>query len=181
MESPKIKLVVGELSFMLYERPLHPELFNIYAKRHLKTEQYETTIWATGCCHVVSVSTKDLCLTELIAVPDQPLPKNGLLEIFKFSGQKNHKCTLAKGFNYMTDFQVERMSPNVYRQSHLDLNNFSRNRGLFVRFPKQAVDGLEPFSYVDFEARKDELHVHIFHGYPEQKTIIKTQSLFDFH
>jgi hypothetical protein len=81
----------------------------------------------------------------------------------------------------MTDFQVEKMSANLYRQSHLDLQRFARNRGMFVSFPKSAVGELEPFSYIDFEARKEELHLHTFHAFPDQVTIIKTQSLFDFH
>ena len=181
MEAPKTNIAVGELSFSLYQRPLHPELFDIYAKRHLKTEKYETQIWATGCSHVVSVFVNDMCLTELISHPNQMLPKRGLIERFRFKGQRTHKCTLSKGMSYMTDFQVEKMSPNLYRKSHVDLERFAKNRGMFVRFPKLAIGGLEPFSYVDFEARRDELHIHAFHAYPDQVTIIKTQSLIDLH
>jgi len=79
----------------------------------------------------------------------------------------------------MTDFQVEKMSPNVYRQSHTDLKRFARNRGLFVKFPTLEVDGLPPFCYIDFEARQSELHIHTFAAYPDQVTMIKTQSLFE--
>jgi len=180
MDAPRINLAISELAFSLYQRPLHPELFNIYAKRHLKTQKYETMIWATGCSHVVSVFAGDVCLTELITIPGQMLPKRGLIEKFKFQGQKNHKCTLSRALSYMTDFQVEKMSPNLYQQSYTDLARFAKNRGVFVRFPRSAVAGLEPFSYIDFEARRDELHIHAFHAYPDQVTIIKTQSLFDF-
>ncbi|MBN1818637.1 MAG: DUF2617 family protein [Sedimentisphaerales bacterium] len=181
MDGPKTNVAVSELAFSLYQRPLHPELFEIYSRRHLKTEKYETILWATGCSHVVSVFTADLCLTELISLPGQLLPKRGLIERFRFQGRKNHKCTLSRGLSYMTDFQVEKMSPNLYRKSHTDLERFARNRGMFVRFPQQSVDGLEPFSYIDFEARHDELHIHAFHAFPDQVTIIKTQSLVDFH
>jgi hypothetical protein len=181
MDIPDTKVIVSELTFSLYQRPLHPELFNIYEKRQLKTEKYEALVWATGCSHVISVFVNDLCLTELISSPTQLLPRRGLVERFQFKGQRNHKCTLARGLSYMTDFQVEKMSANLYRQSHIDLEKFAHNRGIFVKFPQQAVAGLEPFSYIDFEARKDELHVHAFHAYPDQVTIIKTQSLFDFH
>jgi hypothetical protein len=181
MESPKTNVIVSELTFALYQRPLHPELFNIYKKHIVKTDKYEALIWATGGSHVASVFVNDLCLTELISTPTQLLPRRGLIERFRFTGQRSHKCTLAKGFSYMMDFQVEKMSPNLYRQSHADLEKFARNRGLFVKFPKLAVEGLEPFSYIDFEARRDELHVHTFHAYPDQVTIIKTQSLFDMH
>jgi len=181
MDAPRTNVAVGELSFSLYQRPLHPELFDIYARRHLRTEGYETHIWETGCAHVIGVFVKDLCLTELISAPGQTLPKRGLIERFRFRGRRSHKCTLSRGLSYMTEFQVEKMSPNVYRKSHTDLERFARNRGLFVRFPKLAVGGLEPFSYIDFEARRDELHIHAFHAFPDQVTIVKTQSLVDFH
>ena len=181
MESPKSHLAVNELNFSLFQRPLHPELFSIFARRHVRTERYETSIWVTGGSHVITLSDGDICLTELISIPGQPLPKRGLIERFQFRGQRTHKCTLSRGLSYMTDFQVEKMSPNLYRQSHYDLERFARNRGIFVPFPKLAISGLEPFSYIDFEARRDELHIHAFHAFPDQVTIIKTQSLFDLH
>ena len=181
MDAKKTNLSVSELTFSLFQRPLHPELFNIYTKRHLKTEKYETLIWATGCAHLVSVFVGNKILTEVICAPQQMLPKNGLIERFHFRGQKKHKYTIGQGLHYMTDFQIEKMSSTLYHQSHKDLARFARNRGIFVRFPKLAVAGLEPFSYIDFEARRDELHIHAFHAYPDQVTIIKTQSLFDFH
>jgi len=181
MDESRSKLAISELTFSLYQRSLHPELFTILSQRHLKTANYEVFIWATGSSHVVSVFTRDLCLSELISAPGQMLPKRGLVERFQFRGQRNHKCTLSRGLNYMTDFQVEKMSPNLYHQSCIDLQRFARNRGMFVKSQDVSEDGFEPFSYIDFEARKDEFHLHTFHAFPEQVTIIKTQSLFDFH
>jgi len=180
MESPQINVAVEGLTFSLFQRPLHPELFQIYAHRKLKTEKYEAAIWITGCTHVVSVFAGDLCLTEVVSPPGQMLPQRGLIERFQFRGPKTHKCTLSRGVSYMTDFQVEKMSKNLYRQSHLDLEKFAKNRGVFVKFIDHETDGLQPFCYIDFEARKNELHVHTFSAYPDQITIVKTQSLFDF-
>jgi hypothetical protein len=180
MEIPKTNVTVDQLSFSLYQRSLHPELFQIYANRKLKTEKYEAVIWVTGCTHVVSVFSGDMCLTEIVSQPDQMLPQRGLVERFQFTGPRSHKCSLSKDLSYMTDFQVEKMSANLYRQSHLDLDRFARNRGVFVKFPRLEVEGLHPFCYVDYEARATELHIHTFAAYPEQLTMIKTQSLFSF-
>jgi len=180
MESPQINVAVEELEFSLFQRPLHPELFQIYAGRNLKTERYEAIIWVTGCTHVASVFADDICLSEVISTPTQLLPNQGLIERFPFRGPRSHKCSISRGVSYMTDFQVEKMSSNLYRQTQVDLEHFARNRGIFVKFPESDVDGLQPFSYIDFEARRNELHLHTFAAYPDQITIIKTQSLFDF-
>ncbi|MHC4266065.1 MAG: DUF2617 family protein [Planctomycetota bacterium] len=179
MDSPQINVAVEELSFSLFQRPLHPELFSIYAQRRIKTKKYGADIWVTGCTHVVSIYTNDIYLCEVVSIPGQLLPHRGLIERFQFRGPRTHKCTLSRGVSYMTDFQVEKMSSNLYRQSHTDLERFAQNRGLFVKFPEQECDGLQPFCYIDFEARATELHVHTFTAYPDQVTMIKTQSLFD--
>lgn len=181
MESPKINVAVEELSLSLFQRPLHPELFNIYADRRIKTDKYEAIIWVTGCTHVISIFTKDICLSEVISPPDQMLPQRGLVERFQFKGPRSHKCTLSKSLSYMTSFQIEKMSANLYRQSHKDLEEFAMNRGIFVKFPGTRAANLQPFCYIDFEARKNELRVHTFSAYPDQMTMIKTQSLFDMN
>jgi len=180
MESPRINVDIEELTFSLFQRPLHPELFQIYASRQLKTEKYEAIIWITGCTYVVSVFAGDACLSEVISTPGQMLPSRGLIERFQFRGPRTHKCTVSRQISYMTDFQIEKMSTNLYRQSHTDLERFARNRGVFVKFPSLESGGLQPFCYIDFEARKSELHIQAFAAYPDQVTMIKTQSLFDF-
>jgi len=181
MDSPQINVAVEELAFSLFQRSLHPELFQIYASRRLQTEGYEAHIWLTGCTHVVSVFAGNDCLSEVVSPPGQPLPKQGLIERFQFRGPRSHKCTLSRGISYMTDFQIEKMSNSLYKQSHTELERFARNRGIFVKFPKLEVAGLQPFCYIDYEARRYELHIHSFAAYPEQVTMIKTQSLFDLH
>jgi hypothetical protein len=180
MDSPKINIAIEELTFSLFQRSVHPELFQIYAKRQLKTDKYEANIWVTGCTHLVTVHSKNICLTEVVSAPGQMLPQRGLIERFRFRGPRSHKCTLSRGLSYMTDFQIEKMSANLYRQSHVDLEKFARNRGVFIKFPALEVDGLQPFCYIDYEARQSELHIHTFAAYPDQVTMIKTQSLFDF-
>ena len=180
MESPQINIALEELAFTIFQRTLHPELFQMYAERRLKTEKYEALIWVTGCTHVGSIFADDVCLSEVVSSPDQMLPQRGLIERFQFSGPRTNKCSLSRGVSYMTDFQVEKMSPNLYRQSYVDLDRFARNRGVVVNFPELEIGRLQPFCYIDFEARRNDLHIHTFAAYPEQVTMIKTQSLFDF-
>ena len=181
MESPKINVAVEELTLSLFQRPLHPELFSIYANRKIKTEKYEALIWVTGCTHVISIFVGDICLSEVISPPGQMLPQRGLIERFQFKGPRSHKCTLSRALSYMTSFQIEKMSNNLYNQSHTDLETFAMNRGIFVKFPGTKAGKLQPFCYVDFEARKKEFRIHTFSAYPEQMTMIKTQSLFDLN
>jgi hypothetical protein len=178
MDTPIQQQSLGELTFFLYQRPLHPELFNIYASRQFFQGDYEVIIWITGGAHVVSAFAQGQCMTELICPPDQLLPKRGLLDQFPFRGERSHQCSWSKGLSYMMNLQVESMSTNLYRSTHNDLLNLAKKRGMFVSFPQWAKSDLVPFSYLDYEARHDELQLHAFHAFPEQHTVLKTQSLF---
>ena len=170
---------VAPLRYFLYDRALHPELFEIYRSRRFFQGDYEVLIWITGCSHVVSAFHGEDCMTEAICHPNQSLPSRGLVERFVFRGEKSHACDWSEGLGYMMNFQVEAMSLNLYRRTHMDLVKIAKKRGLFVPFPQWARGNLAPFSFLDYEARYHELHIQTFHAFPEQRTIIKTQSLFN--
>ncbi len=180
MGFPNAELSINELSFTLFQRSLHPELFKIYRSQQFFQGDYEVNIWITGCSHVLSVYHGGGCLTELISMPDQMLPARGLIERFAFRGEKNFSCKWADNFVYMMNFQVETMSENLYRHAHKELVKITRQRGIYVPYPQWTGDGnFIPFSYIDYEARWEELHIQTFHAFPDKLTIIKTQSLFD--
>ncbi len=71
------------------------------------------------------------------------------------------------------------MSSNLFPSSHRDLVRYAQKRGMFYSFGEWEYDGLEPFTFVDFEAREREFHVHAFHAFPEELTLLKTQSIFE--
>jgi hypothetical protein len=181
MDSQKISsIAIDQLTFSLFERPLHPELFEIHAHRQVKTDNYEAIIWVTGCTHVVGVFSGNLSLSEVVSMPEQPLPASGLVERFRFNDPGNHQYTCSQTIGYTMDCQVEEMTPKMYKKSRADLECLAHDRGVFVMQPNCELGTLPPFCYIDFEAKRTELHVHTFSAYPDQFAMIKTQSLFDF-
>lgn len=171
---------LGELTFHLFDRPVHPELFNIYESLHFSQGDYEVTLWNTGGSHVISVFVGSHCVTELVCPPDQLLPKQGLVESFGFKGTKKFRHRSPQGLSYHFNAEVEAMSPNVYKHTYKEFKKMGRKRGLLVEFPQAAVDGVIPFSYLDFEARCNELHLYTYHALAQSRTVLKTQTLFDF-
>lgn len=180
MDFQRTKQSLGELSYHLFNRPVHPELFNIYESLHFFQGDYEVIIWSTGCSHVISVFVGPYSITELVCPPDQLLPKQGLLETFGFQSSRKYQHNWPKGLKYHFNADVETMSPNVYQHTHKEFKKMGRKRGLFCEFPKWTQDNFVPFSYLDFEARCDELHLYTYHALAENQTVLKTQSLFQF-
>ncbi len=170
---------VSKLRFFLYDRPLHPELFDIYHDHHVVKNGYEAQLWVTGCAHVIGFYRGPFSLVEVTADEGADLPQHGLLLELPFRGERDHECKRAEGINYMMNFQVESMSPAVYSKTHHELARLGARRGLFVPFPRWMARSLTPFTYIDYEARPSELHVFTFHAFPDDLTIVKTQSIFE--
>ncbi len=170
---------VGSLRFFLYDRPLHPELFDIYHDHHIIKRGYEAQVWVTGCTHAIGFFRDRECLVEVTADADNILPQRGQLLEVPFRGERDHSCQRARGITYMISFQVETMSPGVYSRTHHDLARLGAQRGLFVPFPNWMTRSLTPFTYIDYEARPNGLHVFTFHAFPGELTIVKTQSIFE--
>ncbi len=179
MELGQTRQHVSDLFFYLYRRSLHPELFCIHKRVPVQRDRYQGEIWIMGLAHAVTVQSKGSCLTELACDESDLLPANGLATSFRFRGEKDHNETPSEGIRYMMSSQVERMTPNLFEVTHRDLVAHAKNRGLLVSYADWADDGLAPFTFIDFEARAKELHVYAFHAFPEELTILKTQSIFE--
>src|SRR5437764_13445988 len=59
---------VADLVFQLYEKPLHPEFFDILAVRRIERPDYEVAIHITRSGHFITWRNADRLLTELADV-----------------------------------------------------------------------------------------------------------------
>lgn len=171
---------VADLKFVLYRRPLHPELFHIHDSRHLERPAYQADIWVMGLSHVVAVQSQGRCITEVTTEDIEVLPQNGMVTSFQFRGERDHHQKFDDGIHYILSTQVERMNRNLFHASHRDLMNYASTRGMLVKFD-DWVDGdnLVPFTFMDWETRDREIHVQSFHSFPADYTILKTQSIIE--
>ena len=170
---------VDSLRFFLFDRALHPELFEIVHGRSIVKSGYEARVWVTGCSHVISFHRERSSMTQVVADARQELPLRGRVLDVPFRGEKDHNSRQALGIHYMMNFQVESMSPTVYSRAHHDLARAGARRGLFVPFPAWMANGLTPFSFLDYDAKPNELHVFAFHAFPDKLTVVKCQSIFE--
>jgi hypothetical protein len=179
VEQSQLKQRIDDLQFYLYQRPLHPELFRINQVKRVEQRRYTAEIWIVGLSHVVTIQHGNECLTELITDETEVLPKIGLATSFPFRGERDHTQSFGDDLRYILSCQVERMTPNLFPSSHRDLMKYAQKRGLFMSFDDWEVGGIAPFTFIDYEAREHEFHVHAFHAFPDSTTLLKTQSIFE--
>lgn len=169
----------ADLSLYLYERPLHPELFRHYADYQVKQGRYVAEVWVVGLSHVVTITSGGRTLTEVVARESELLPQRGLITRFKLKGERDHERRCPNGYMYMVSSQVETMEDHLYKSVHHDLVRHAGKRGWFNEFDEWREGGMAPFSHIEHEARDAELHVYAYHAFPAERTIIKTQSIFE--
>ena len=180
MEQGQVIQRVDDLQFLLFQRSLHPELFRIDQVKRIDHRRYSAEIWIVGLSHVVTVNHGRNSITELITDETEVLPKAGLANSFPFRGEKDHMQSFGDDMRYILSSQVERMTANLFAATHRDLVRHASKRGIFRTFDDwTGEDGLQPFTFIDFESRDEEFHVHAFHAFPEDLTILKMQSIFE--
>ncbi len=173
------KQSVGTLNLVVYRRPLHPELFEIYHDHKIAQPRFDAAIWITGCSHVLRFSAGDLTVAEVMAEAGDELPERGLVARFRCKGEKQHEYRHNQALRYMMNLQTDTMSEKLYAQTHEELTLSAAEHGLLVPFPQWRAGELAPFSYIDYQVTPQSLHVFAYHAFPDELTVIKTQSLFE--
>jgi hypothetical protein len=170
---------VGDLVFQLYGRPLHPELFDIGAWRKVRREDYEVTLRITRTGHVITWENADVLLTEVAAAADQELPEKRRLLSYKLRGEHSGALCCAHGITYHTTFQVETLAPDLFLEFHDELLADGEKRGLIHHFHSSSRPAVSPLGMIAVESRANCLFLSTFHTFPDEYTVVKSQSLIE--
>ena len=169
---------VADLVFQLYGRPLHPELFDILAVRRIAREGYELRIWITRTGHVITFENDDVLLTE-VADADQSFSDQRRFLRYRMRGEHCGRFACCNDIVYQTSFQVETMPENIFLQMQNELVADGDKRGILHRFEPHHRFAVPPLGFVVVETRMDCLFFSTFHTFPEENTIIKSQTLIE--
>jgi len=170
---------VADLVFQVYGRPLHPELFDILAVRRLRRDNYDLTVRITRTGHVISWENADVHLTEVTAAAEQDLPQKRRLLDYRLRSEHNGRLACAHGIHYQMSFQVEVLPPEIFLHVHDEILADGGKRGLLHNFQPHHRLALAPLGFVTVEARAGCLFLSTFHTFPDEHTVIKTQSLIE--
>lgn len=170
---------VADLVFHLYGKPLHPELFDILAMRKIQREDYELTIKITRTGHVISWDNPELVLTEVATAADEPLPDQRCLLRQRLRGEHSAVLDASKGITYQTSFQVETLTQEIFLHVHDEILADGGKRGLLHNFQPNHRLALAPLGFITAEARARCLLLTTFHTFPDEHTIVKSQTLIE--
>lgn len=173
---------VKSLVFQVYTRPLHPELFEVLSTQQVKKLGHDARVLLTSKGHVITWTSQGRFLTEVLSTTEAELPGNRWVDLKPHLGHAPVTKMLPTqlklpGVTYQACFSSETVSDAVFFELHDEILADSRKRGLLCKMPTNC--GLPALGFVILEGRPGCLLTHTFHTFPEERTVIKSQSLIE--
>jgi len=170
----------SQLTFRLYARPLHPELFNRCAEAVLTAAEFRAVLRICDGGHTLQVQRDRETLLEVMGADDQPLPERGRCFGYRLRGCRDAAHAVPGVMQYQCSTQIEQLAPEIFHEVHAELVRDSRKAFLSYQFPVAHRFSAAPLSLLHGEVAQRSFTIHAFHTYPASGTILRTQSLFEF-
>ena len=94
---------IAQLTFQLYDRSVHPELFDDCAHRRYERDRYRLDVQITSAGHVIKWTDGKSVLTEVAASAHQPLPEQRRLLCHTISGTRSESIIYRDSVSYEND------------------------------------------------------------------------------
>lgn len=170
---------VADLAFRVLGRAIHPEWFAVRGHRRVVKTGWEADVRIIEGGHAISWASGDARLTEVLAGPETAPPEAGWLFDSPVRRERAARLTPYPRVEYQTCFEVERLDPEVFAHVCAELTLDAAPGDLFHRFAPAGRLAPSPISRLHLEARGKGLSVSAFHTFPEERAIVRVQSLFE--
>ena len=170
---------VADLGFHLFSRALHPDWLAPRRHRRLVRESWEADVRVIEGGHAIHWSSGATRLTEVLAGPETVLPEAGLLFHSNLRHERSTVLRPREGVEYQVCLEVERVDAEIFRRLCEELTLDADQGGLFHRFQSTNRLNPAPLSRIQIEARRRGLSIQTFHTFPDERAIVRTQSLFE--
>lgn len=170
---------VSDLAFQVFHRAIHPDWFAVREHRRITRDGWEADIRIVEGGHALVFRAGRVRLTEVLAGPETALPEPGLL--FHSHVRRERSASLRPGdeVEYQACFEVEWVDAEVFAHLCDEMTLDAARNGLFHRFAPSNRMAPAPISHLYLEAGPRGLSVHAFHSFPDERAIVRTQSLFE--
>ena len=169
---------ITELNFHLFGRSVHPELFEVCARRVVERENYTLQLNITTDGHAISFLHDSMTLTEVSAGAHHPLPTNQILISHPIEGTCHDATTLHGRIGYQSQVQNECVPPKMFVAIKQQLDEKVECEGLIHRFQANGRIAFGAISYVNIQAFRRHVKVRTLHTFPDTYAVIKSDTLF---
>ena len=185
MDMPTQPISTQSYQALLYDRALHPELFDLRSRRvhPLKSVipgngSAELETWLMPGAHLLRFEQGATCAAELLIDREDGLPEAGVLSAILCAGEHEfeHSFGTAK-VTYMLSVQTETLSENLYAATMREMREHAaQNESDSFAWTSDAGENL---SLLDVQTYRDQVHVQAYHLVAAGGFVLRSQSLFE--
>lgn len=163
---------------VVYDRPLHPELFELRKRRSIEHAGYDLEAWLMPGGHAVRFERHGSCITELVTDVETGLPDTGVVAAFLCAGERDFDTSFDRvKMGYMTTVQTEQLSENLFLATYEEMRDYAREvDALIHEWEDASGPGL---SVLDVQRFSKEMHVQSYHLVPTGGIVLRTQTIFE--
>lgn len=162
----------------LYQRALHPELFDLKDRRVIQGREYDFEAWLMPGEHVFRFRRAGWCACELVSDREAGLPTSGVVDSFYCAGEHEYEHVFkAQNAAYMTNVQTEQLSENIYLATLDEMREHAATQdALIFEWEDEAGRCL---SLLDVQSYSREVHAQSYHMLARGGVVLRTQSIFE--
>ena len=163
---------------MLYDRALHPELFQLRGRRRASRPSYELESWLTDAGHALRFEHRGVCVSEVVTDRMGSMPEPGLVARFPVAGDHDFDHAFAgTGANYMTTVQTEHLGSNLFLATLDEMRAYAREIDALAHEWTDSVG--TSLSLLDVQRFSKEVHVQGYHMMARGGVVLRTQTIFE--
>lgn len=194
---------------LLYRRALHPELFQVKARRGVKHNAYELEAWIMPGGHVLRFKHGNFVCTELVTDQESRLPVEGAVTAIPCAGEHEFEHSFpTERVKFITSIQTESLSETLYNATYDEIIQLGKETGGLTHIwadpasgfyglaqngadlPTGAVSGYAAplgstgpsrrnLSMLDIQRLGREIHVQAYHLIAQSGWVLRTQTIFE--
>lgn len=163
---------------VLYSRALHPELFQLKARRAGKHGVYDLELWLMNGSHVLRFEHNNFCCCELVTDQDRNLPSSGVVATYQCAGEHDieHMFDVQR-VNYINSVQTETLSESLYLDAIDEYHDLAKGNNALMH--AWADDVGKCLSVLDVQHYKREVHIQAYHLLASGGLCVRSQSIFE--
>lgn len=162
----------------IYRGALHPEFFEIEARRRIRHGEYDFEAWVFRGGHVLRFQRGAFCATEVVTEDPTGLPDRGLVAAMPCAGERDHEADLGERVTYMASMQTETLTGHLYLGTHAEMQEHARSSTECMITEWSDDAGHPNLSLVDMQRYADEVHVQSYHLRSDCSLVLRTQTIF---
>lgn len=169
---------VADMVLRVYERSVHPELFETVSETRVQVGNAQATLRLGRNGHLLEYRTQHSTLTETATSKFAPLPTQMCMVDRRLIGYRTHTVE-TKDVRYHCSYQLEEAPADIYLTLHRELETDARTSTLAIALPGSSPASPDCLSLLKCDLLPEGFVIHSFHTFPDNGAVLRIQTLFE--